>query len=468
MERCHQISPARTWPEHIKHICGSGDGDTRQWNGAHGDHSKMMAVLEQEKRKRKPSCSNTSFHEGRPRKSKVKCQTKLQSASSASVKRSEKDKSKTSSVTKDNIKEVTYKKDRKNLSKKGSNRDTNPFPHVSDKAKNKGDSENKSNPVHSPLAKLFAEEDKIQDLKVGSVEGSFLNEPSPVVTDVDDSESVDEELTEEDLKVLAKVAKRRRIEDIKDLISATSIRATASKEAKSNLIDKSNGKSEQQPESSNEDDSNLEGKEQTSSTKSNSSKSAVCEHQPESSNGDDSNLKGKDQTSSTKSNSSKSALSGEKKKVVLLAEHHNVFVAAKDLKKAKREARSAYGFARCLSRCVFSDEAMDTCSATGRPACGNGSNLVKLRPPLDQDGVDAIFDCVSSRAAKKGWGTVKMTVINKANSDLICERRYNKKLQAMARDNSDDESDESDKADQAGSVASNNLDSDSDSSVGTN
>lgn len=47
--------------------------------------------------------------------------------------------------------------------------------------------------------------------------------------------------------------------------------------------------------------------------------------------------------------------------------------------------------ARLLAPEVFSLQALAECSVTGRPSSGKGKELTSLRPPLDPNGVGAIY-----------------------------------------------------------------------------
>lgn len=76
--------------------------------------------------------------------------------------------------------------------------------------------------------------------------------------------------------------------------------------------------------------------------------------------------------------------------VIRLSEPYNVFVSQAKLTTAKNLTCTAQAFTRRLCTLVFTQDALDHCSPTGRPATGNGRENATLRPPLDGDGVQAI------------------------------------------------------------------------------
>ena len=80
-------------------------------------------------------------------------------------------------------------------------------------------------------------------------------------------------------------------------------------------------------------------------------------------------------------------------KVVQLVPNYQVYVSKSKLREFRRDCKTATAFARNLVTEVFSDDACDKCSVTGRvsSARGQGAVLSVQRPPLDHDGVMAIF-----------------------------------------------------------------------------
>lgn len=68
-----------------------------------------------------------------------------------------------------------------------------------------------------------------------------------------------------------------------------------------------------------------------------------------------------------------------------------MYINKDELNDIKKRCMSATDVARKLVTKVFTAEAIKACSVTGRPAAGRGKEAALLRPPLDSNGVDAIY-----------------------------------------------------------------------------
>ncbi|XP_052129240.1 uncharacterized protein LOC127750792 [Frankliniella occidentalis] len=102
----------------------------------------------------------------------------------------------------------------------------------------------------------------------------------------------------------------------------------------------------------------------------------------------------------------------------------NVYVLEKDLKRIKRDSKSGPMMARLLLKAIYTKEACNDCSPTGRPS---GREKIQ-RPPLHADGISAAHDFITKRAEKRHWPAITTTVVKKAFSDVLCEDRYTAKL----------------------------------------
>ena len=67
-----------------------------------------------------------------------------------------------------------------------------------------------------------------------------------------------------------------------------------------------------------------------------------------------------------------------------------MYITEKDMKKVKSNYNSATGLARGLVRMVFTQEARETCSVSGKPSMVKGQEKPEVRTALAKDGVDAI------------------------------------------------------------------------------
>ena len=67
---------------------------------------------------------------------------------------------------------------------------------------------------------------------------------------------------------------------------------------------------------------------------------------------------------------------------------YDVYIKSRDMKKA-RNANTASSFTRSLTRFVFTPDARQTCSVSGKPSVVKGQ-MPEVRTKLDQDGVQAI------------------------------------------------------------------------------
>ena len=78
---------------------------------------------------------------------------------------------------------------------------------------------------------------------------------------------------------------------------------------------------------------------------------------------------------------------------VEISSDFNVYILKRELKEVKR-ANSASAVVRILLKKVFTAAALNTCSVSGKPSFKDGK--MEVRPPLDQDGVEAILGMESN------------------------------------------------------------------------
>lgn len=69
---------------------------------------------------------------------------------------------------------------------------------------------------------------------------------------------------------------------------------------------------------------------------------------------------------------------------------YDVFIKTKDLKRLKGKAATGTALARGAIRLIFTEDAMNKCSVSGKPAPGK-DGVREVRTPLNADGIDAIL-----------------------------------------------------------------------------
>lgn len=79
--------------------------------------------------------------------------------------------------------------------------------------------------------------------------------------------------------------------------------------------------------------------------------------------------------------------------VIKLVDDQEVYILERDLRKAKTQGvfSTVTAMARFLTRAVYTEEARNVCSVSGKPSLSKGKALPEQRTMLDSMGVEAII-----------------------------------------------------------------------------
>ncbi|KAK3918140.1 Putative BEN domain-containing protein B1 [Frankliniella fusca] len=113
-----------------------------------------------------------------------------------------------------------------------------------------------------------------------------------------------------------------------------------------------------------------------------------------------------------------------------LVPSHQVYVLESNLKEIKDESKTILTVARRLTREGFTEEAIMACTVTGRPSSARAGIPSVIRPPLDQEGVKAIYKYCVARAQRKKKTEPTFSEVKRSIGEILNEARFTARLEA--------------------------------------